>query len=168
MGFRGARAPGVRSVTIEIQLRPVIVSDVDAFFEYQRDPQSNLMAAYPARERKAHDAHWAKIMTTESTLVRTIVCEGAVAGHVVSWDGYDGREVGYWLGRGYWGRGIASRALGLFLMEEPRRPLVAHVARHNGASRRVLEKFGFVIIAAVGSQAKPEAEPVSMLTLRLD
>jgi ribosomal-protein-alanine N-acetyltransferase len=56
-------------------------------------------------------------------------------------------KFGYWLGRAYWGRGLATeagrlvvdhafRALGL-------RRLEARVAAPNGASARVLEKCGF-------------------------
>ena len=43
-------APGV--------LREVLVSDLDAFFEHQRDPEATRMAAFPARDREAFDAHW--------------------------------------------------------------------------------------------------------------
>jgi RimJ/RimL family protein N-acetyltransferase len=53
------------------------------------------------------------------------------------------REVGYWIGKEYWGRGIATRALEEFLKQIETRPLYAHVAKHNTASRRVLEKCGF-------------------------
>src|SRR2546427_11850637 len=56
------------------------------------------------------------------------------------------RLVGYWLGKEYWGRGIATRALSIFLDQVKMRPLYARVAKHNGASIRVLEKCGFKII----------------------
>ena len=52
------------------------------------------------------------------------------------------REVGYWIGKKYWGRGVATRALAAFLRLEARRPLYANVARHNVASIRVLENCG--------------------------
>jgi RimJ/RimL family protein N-acetyltransferase len=41
------------------------------------------------------------------------------------------REVGYWLGKGYWGKGIATQALKEFLKHIGTRPLYAHVAKHN-------------------------------------
>jgi RimJ/RimL family protein N-acetyltransferase len=53
--------------------------------------------------------------------------------------------VGYWLGREFWGKGIATRALEEFLQEIKTRPLYAHVAKHNIGSRRVLEKCGFAV-----------------------
>ena len=53
--------------------------------------------------------------------------------------------MGYWIGKEYWGKGVATQALAQFLEDVKTRPLYAHVAKHNIASRRVLEKCGFVI-----------------------
>jgi RimJ/RimL family protein N-acetyltransferase len=64
---------------------------------------------------------------------------------MVSWEQDGEQEVGYWLGQEYWGKGIASRALALFLDQVTTRPLYAHVAKHNTGSYRVLEKCGFKI-----------------------
>ena len=75
--------------------------------------------------------------------MRTVLADGDVAGNVVSFVQGGEREVGYWIGREFWGRGVASRALAAFLRIEKQRPLTAHVAKHNVASRRVLEKCGF-------------------------
>ncbi len=57
------------------------------------------------------------------------------------------RLLGYWLGREYWGRGIASAAVAQFLTYEKTRPLHARVAKHNLGSIRVLEKSGFIVSA---------------------
>jgi RimJ/RimL family protein N-acetyltransferase len=76
--------------------------------------------------------------------------------------------VGYWLGREFWGQGIATQALALFLKEERTRPLVAHVAQHNIGSRRVLEKCGFVVVSAAGMLPMPGADPIPEFTLRLE
>jgi RimJ/RimL family protein N-acetyltransferase len=66
-----------------------------------------------------------------------------VAGNVLTFlrDGH--REVGYWLGRAFWGRGLATAALGQFLAILDERPLVAHVAVANGPSATVLLRNGF-------------------------
>jgi RimJ/RimL family protein N-acetyltransferase len=53
--------------------------------------------------------------------------------------------VGYWIGKEYWGRGIATAALQEFLTHLKMRPLHAYVAKHNKASIRVLEKCGFKV-----------------------
>lgn len=57
-------------------------------------------------------------------------------------------EIGYWLGEPYWGRGIATRALGMMVEyafdELLFVRLQALVFAGNAASMRVLEKNGFV------------------------
>ena len=131
---------------MEISLREVNDEDVETFFVFQRDPVSNALAAVPARDHDAHVAHWTKIRGQDTTLLRTIVVDGEVAGQMLSWIDDGGRRlVGYWLGRSFWGRGIASTAFGHFLSEIPERPLFAHVAKHNVGSQRVLEKHGFEV-----------------------
>ena len=55
------------------------------------------------------------------------------------------REVGYWIGRDHWGRGVATAALVAFLGEETTRPLHAGVEPQNGGSLRVLAKCGFAV-----------------------
>lgn len=150
-----------------ITLREVETNDLDSLFEQQNDPIANKMAAFPAREREAFFAHWAKILAGNVGLKRTILADGDVAGYIVSFDMEDKREVGYWLGRKYWGRGIATEALGAFLYEETRRPLFAHVAKHNIGSRRVLEKCGFVVYAD-DTGAGIQGEDVAEWILKLD
>jgi RimJ/RimL family protein N-acetyltransferase len=130
-------------VTHAVHLRDVIESDLPIFYEQQLDPDATQMAAFPSRERETFMAHWAKIMADETVTLKTILFDAQVAGNIVSWQ-HDGEcEVGYWLGKTYWGRGIATRALAAFLGEVTTRPLYAHVVKHNLASRRVLEKCGF-------------------------
>ena len=104
-----------------------------------------VMAAFPSRDREAFMVHWIKIMGNESNILKTILFEGHVAGNIVSWEQSGEREVGYWIGKEYWGKGIATNALAEFLSYVKTRPLYAHVARHNVASLRVLQKCGFVI-----------------------
>jgi len=140
-------------------LRDVIESDLPVFFEQQLDPVANQMAAFPARDREAFMAHWAKILADESNILKTILYGDQVAGNIVSWEQPDEgseQEVGYWLGREYWGKGIATRALAAFLEHVTARPLYAYVAKHNLASIRVLEKCGFIITGE-------EAEEVILL-----
>lgn len=154
-------------MTHEVRLRAVEDGDLPVFFLHQRDPEATRLAAFPSRDRDAFLAHWAKIRATpEETITRTILCDGHVAGHLGSWVQAGQREVGYWLGREFWGRGIASAALRLLLAEVPVRPLHAHVAQHNAASIRVLQKCGFVITGREKIPTTPGAE-IEELTLTL-
>jgi RimJ/RimL family protein N-acetyltransferase len=129
----------------EVILRDVLEDDLPVFYEHQLDPEANRMAAFPARAREAFMAHWARILKDETIYKQTILFDGQVAGNQVSFVHAGKREVGYWIGKEYWGRGIATRALAVFLTQIEERPLYAHVAKHNLGSLRVLEKCGFTI-----------------------
>jgi RimJ/RimL family protein N-acetyltransferase len=134
---------GVDDEKPAVRLRSVEDHDLDVFFHHQADPQAVEMAAFPARDEDQFAAHWAKLRADDTLIVRTIVANGVVAGHVGSWP-QDGQQLlGYWVGRECWGRGVASQALALFVDEVPIRPLHAHVAVHNAGSIRVLDKCGF-------------------------
>ncbi|MEY9934422.1 RimJ/RimL family protein N-acetyltransferase [Catenulispora sp. GP43] len=126
-----------------IRLRPVGVADVPLFFEHQRDPLAARMAAAMPVSRRDHDALWRAILADPAILARAVVVDGEVAGSLTSWTQWEQRQLGYWLGRDHWGRGVATTALALFLCELTERPVHAYVAGHNVASRRVLEKCGF-------------------------
>jgi RimJ/RimL family protein N-acetyltransferase len=125
-------------------LRDVIESDLPIFFEHQRDPEATAMADFPARDREAFDAHWERVLGDETLISKTIVFEGQVVGNVGSWEQDGRRLVGYWLGREFWGKGLATKALAELIDELGRRPLYAYVAKTNVGSIRVLEKCGFV------------------------
>jgi RimJ/RimL family protein N-acetyltransferase len=130
-------------VTPRVALRQVLPEDVPSFYAYQDDPQARGLAAVPARDRPAFDAHWRRIIAGETGTARTILLDGELAGYVLCFGPSEAREVGCWIGRPYWGRGVATEALSLFLVDIHERPLHAHVAEHNAASIRVLEKCGF-------------------------
>jgi RimJ/RimL family protein N-acetyltransferase len=126
-------------------LRDVLPTDLPTFFTQQLDPEATRMAAFPARADWADFVrHWeTKVLGDPTCCHQVIVWNDQIAGNVVSWPQEEKRLVGYWLGREYWGRGIATGALREFLRHDLARPLHAHVAVHNVGSIRVLEKCGF-------------------------
>jgi RimJ/RimL family protein N-acetyltransferase len=106
------------------------------------------MAAFTAKhpaDRAAFDAHWRKVMDDPRIIIRTVLYRGEVAGYVLVHPWFGEPEIGYWLGKEFWGRGVATTALSAFLGIVMTRPLYARVAKDNIASRRVLEKCGFTI-----------------------
>jgi RimJ/RimL family protein N-acetyltransferase len=129
---------------MDVVLREVADSDLPIFFEDQRDPVGVAMADVPSKGEEAFYAHWEKNRARPDAIHRTIEADGEVAGNVVSWIGDEGRLVGYWVSRDYWGKGIATAALRAFLDEVLERPLWALVHAENAGSIRVLEKNGFV------------------------
>jgi RimJ/RimL family protein N-acetyltransferase len=129
-----------------ITLRPHEPADVDIFYEHQADPVASDMAKFPSRDLEAHRKHWeTRVFGDPQVIGRTVLVDGVVAGNLGSWRDSEGRRlVGYWIGREFWGRGVASEALRLFVNEITERPLYAYVAVTNLGSARVLEKAGFV------------------------
>lgn len=155
----------------DFALWPVQDSDLNIFFEQQNDPKAVQMAAFTAKDpadRAAFDNHWDKIRADPHVLPRAIVCDNEIAGNIVShrWSGE--LEISYWLGRAYWGRGIATRALNAFLREQSERPIFARVASDNLASLRVLEKCGFTLVDRDESFANARGAIIAETILRLD
>jgi RimJ/RimL family protein N-acetyltransferase len=149
----------------EIQLRNVEADDLPLFFEHQRDPIAVAMVAFDSRDRAAFDQHWAKLLADDSLLKKTVIVGGEVAGNIGSWTAEGKREVGYWIDRAFWGRGVATEALSAFLGLEPVRPLYAGVAKHNVASIRVLEKCGFKLSHSAGEASNDADASHVLLTL---
>src|SRR3954466_12275856 len=131
---------------MKVHLRNVEANDLPLFFEHQRDPIAVALVAFRSRDRAAFDQHWEKLLANDSCVKKTIVADGQVAGNIGSWSSDGKREIGYWLDRALWGRGIATEALAAFLRLEQPRPLHAGAARHNAASIRVLQKCGFALL----------------------
>jgi RimJ/RimL family protein N-acetyltransferase len=130
----------------EVRLRNIEPDDLPIFYDQQLDADATRMAAFPARDRAAFDAHWAtNILGNPTAVNRTILVDGEVAGNIGSWSQDGVRLVSYWIGKEHWGKGIATRALATFLHVVTERPLYAHVAVHNVGSIRVLEKCGFML-----------------------
>jgi RimJ/RimL family protein N-acetyltransferase len=128
----------------DVGLRGVEEADLEVFFEQQLDPEAARVANFPSRDRERFMTHWTtKVLGDPTVLVQTVTVDGEVAGSIVAWWDADRRFVGYWLGRPFWGRGVGTRALKLFLQRERVRPLYADPFSGNPASIRILEKCGF-------------------------
>ena len=159
-------------MTSDVMLRDVSERDLEIFFEQQRDPAANHMAAFTAKDpadRMAFTAKWAKILGDDSITKRTILFDGKIAGSVSAfvapWSG--NLEVTYWIGREFWGKGIATKALALLLSAVKTRPLYARAARDNFASLRVLEKCGFSIVGYERGFACARGEEIEEVVLEL-
>src|SRR5262245_34421786 len=98
-------------------LRDVTEADLPTLFEHQRDPDANHMVAFTARDpddRDAFMAHWAKILRDDLITKQIVEFEGQVAGSILCFEDFGKPSIGYWLGRAYWGKGIATEALAEF------------------------------------------------------
>jgi RimJ/RimL family protein N-acetyltransferase len=154
-----------------LTLREVRDEDLPLLFEQWADPVAAQMAAFTApdhMDRDAFERRWSRLRADETVLTRVIVADDEVAGTIGSWGEPGEREVTYWIGRSYWGKGIATAALTAFLAVERSRPLNARVASDNVASRRVLEKCGFHVVATERNVAEARSAEIEELVLRLD
>ncbi len=157
-------------MTSGVLLREVREADLPAFFEQQLDPAANHMAAFTAKDpadRDAFMAHWTKILSDDSITIKTILFEGHVAGHIAKFERFGKPEVTYWIGKEYWGKGLATQALSEFLDGLKTRPLYARAAKDNIASLRVLEKCGFAISGYDKAFANARGEEVAEAICKL-
>jgi RimJ/RimL family protein N-acetyltransferase len=155
---------------LRINLREVTESDLPIFYEQQLDEGANYMAAFTAKDptdRAAFEAHWTRIMGDDAITLRTVLYLDSIAGYMANFERFGKQEVSYWLGKDYWGKGIATQALSHFLSNLKKRPLYARAAKDNIASVRVLEKTRFAIsgheIAYANARGAEIEEVIMML-----
>jgi RimJ/RimL family protein N-acetyltransferase len=136
------------------RLRPYRADDLDALVELADDAAVTrwMTAGFPYPYTRADGESWLAVATVENpTKNFAIEVDGEYAGAVgilPRHGEHDGSAIfGYWLGRRFWGRGIASDAARTLarhaLRERGLRRLEASVFVPNVASARVLEKAGF-------------------------
>ncbi len=148
------------------------MSDLPIFFDQQLDAEANWMAAFTRKDPADRDAfmtHCTKILEDKATTNQTILFNGSVAGSVSSYvDEDEHLEVTYWIGKLYWGKGIATRALSAFLEHNKLRPVYARAAKDNTGSLRALEKCGFTRIGEGRGFSQVRGAEVEEFLLRLD
>lgn len=156
----------------ELLLRDVLSDDLPIFFEQQLNQEAITMAAFTAKDptnQEAFMAHWHKILANDTCIIKTIIFNEQVVGSVSSYEDEGKPEVTYWLGKEYWGKGIATWALKEFLAHHNQtRPIYARVAKDNPGSRRVLEKCGFKIISESKGFANARGQEIEELLLVLE
>jgi RimJ/RimL family protein N-acetyltransferase len=152
-------------------LRDVLESDFETFFEHQQDKGANYMAAFTSPDPSNKEAffnHWTQICANNTLIKQTLIVDGKVAGSFVCFEMFEQRQVGYWIGREFWGKGIATKALHEFLGQIEERPLYGRCVKDNIGSIRVLEKCGFKLIGEERAYANARGEEVDELVLKLE
>jgi RimJ/RimL family protein N-acetyltransferase len=153
-----------------IILRNVIEDDLPIFFKHQQNREANYMAAFTSIDPSDWDSfttHWNKILTDKDIMKQTIIIENNVVGHISRFEQLGEPEVSYWIGKEYWGKGIATKALREFLKHITIRPLYARAAKDNAGSLKVLEKCGFVITGEDSGYSNARGEDVEEFILTL-
>jgi RimJ/RimL family protein N-acetyltransferase len=156
---------------MNVSLRPLEDSDLDAIFEQITDPDSIRMAAFTAEnwtDRHAFLDRMSRLRADASVWNRVIDVDGAVVGTIGSFRLDDQREVTYWVARTMWGKGVASAALQILLAEIAERPIYGRAASDNIGSLRVLEKAGFRRVGVDRGFAPGRGEEIEETIMRLD
>jgi RimJ/RimL family protein N-acetyltransferase len=156
---------------MRVTLRDVRDEDLPLLFEQWADPVAAHMAAFTGpdhMDRAAFERRWERLRTDEAVLAKVVVADGEVVGTIGSWGDAGERELTYWIGRSFWGRGIATAAVEALLALDRSRPFHARVAAHNGASRRVLEKCGFRVVGTDRGFAGARSAEIEEYVLQLD
>jgi RimJ/RimL family protein N-acetyltransferase len=154
----------------DVLLREVLSDDLPILFEFERDPEACWMAAFTVDDPDDHAAflaHWDRVLADDTITKRTIVCDGQVAGHIFCYLRSGTPEVGYWLGKLFWGQGVATRALALLLRQVTRRPVYARVVKDNVRSLGVLRTCGFEVYGEDRGYANARRAEVEEYILRL-
>ena len=151
-------------------LRDLAESDLPILFEYQKDPEASHMAAFLSRDPSDRDAfmtHWKRILADPTVTTKAILWNGQVTGSIGSflWDGKP--QVTYWLGKAFWGIGIATLALTEFLRIFNTRPFTPAWPRTMPASIRVLEKCGFATRGSAKAFAKARGTEIEEVFFEL-
>ena len=154
-----------------LTLREVVENDLPRFFEFECDPEAIHMAAFTSDDPTNHDAflaHWTRILAAPSVRARSIVQGDEVLGSVMSYEEEGEPEVTFWIGREFWGQGVATQALTLFLESvDERRPMRARAAKDNAGSIRVLEKCGFKVTGEARGFANARGAEIDELEFAL-
>jgi RimJ/RimL family protein N-acetyltransferase len=118
----------------------------------------------------AHEFLQKKIIEQSATIFCIEIDEAAVGGIGIH-PGQDVHRhtatVGYWLGEGFWGRGIMTEAVAALtdfcFQNFPLRRISAEVFANNPASARVLEKIGFTLEGRLKNNVLKDGELLDSL-----
>ncbi|MBN2637808.1 MAG: GNAT family N-acetyltransferase [Bacteroidales bacterium] len=124
-------------------------SDLEYFFRFQLDQEAIHLAAFTSENPADKDAYMSKhnkLLKDPTINHQTIFVGEEIAGSISKFEMEGHAEIAYWIDKKFWGKGIATSALTMFLSLEHTRPIFGRVAFDNIGSQRVLEKNGFMSI----------------------
>lgn len=130
-----------------LELRKSIEEDLPLFFDHQADEDAIKMAAFTSKDpfdKQAYLTKWQKLLKNPEINSQTILVDEIIVGCVAKYIMEEQAELTYAIDKNYWGKGICSKAVALFLQIEKTRPINATVAYDNLGSQKVLEKNGFL------------------------
>ena len=177
----------VELTTERLRLRPLHTADAPAIAEQVNDwdvVRYTTSIPYPYDRRMAEEfiagqqkrwAAWSGKTVPEEEVAfviernsdrRLIGCIGLQPAEVGT-----GLEFGYWLGKRYWGEGYATEAVGRLVrfafLDLDLPEIWGAAVPTNDASHRVMEKNGFVIVAAGERPSDVRGNPLPVIVRKL-
>jgi RimJ/RimL family protein N-acetyltransferase len=155
---------------IDVELRKTATNDLETLFKFQLDKEANYLAAFTSEnpgDKRAYIDKWTKLLLDEKINVKTILLNSEIVGSVAKYEMNGNAEITYWIGKKYWGKGIASNALKKFLKTEKARPIYGRVAFDNIGSIKVLENCGFSKIGTESGFANARKEEIEEFIFEL-
>ena len=137
-------------------LRPWEESDADSLFEYARDPDVGPAAGWPPHRSAAESLDVIRnVLSDPETYALCLKDNGKAIGaaglklngHTDMTDRDDECELGYWIGKPFWGRGLIPEAAGELIRRAfedlGMQKIWCGYYEGNTKSKRVQEKCGF-------------------------
>lgn len=154
---------------MQLVMRDTLDEDLPALYRQQADPEAVHMAAFvPPRDLGIFEMFWRRNRENPDNILKTVLLDGEIVATALSFIMEGERNIGYWVDRAYWGKGIATEATRMLVAEIETRPLFARAVIDNVGSLRVLEKCGFVKIGEEIAHADGRNEDVTEIIMRLD
>jgi RimJ/RimL family protein N-acetyltransferase len=161
--------------TERLILREPELSDAPRIARYAADPGvARMTCSFPLQQTTVGAEGWILIRQAVAKLGQgasfaiELPGEGLV-GLIGAHRRGDKAEIGYWLGRPWWGRGYATEAVrGIVPFARDLGAVIADHFADNPASGRALEKAGFVYTGEVAprfSLARGESAPTRLMRL---
>ncbi len=168
--------------TERLILRPWKESDAEELFRYASDPEVGPIAGWPPHKSMAESLYvinnvlcgrecYAVCLNSDDLAIGAI--ELMLNGHTDMTDKDDECELGYWLGRQFWGQGLIPEAAGALIRRGFEKLGMNRIwcgwYDGNLKSKRVQEKLGFVYHHTCNDVAVPlmneiRVEHISCLT----
>lgn len=152
-----------------IQIREFQIADVKSIVKYANNYKISkyMRDSFPYPYTETNALNWIEFTKANtSTLSYAIANEVEVIGGISAVPQTDvhrfSTEVGFWLGEHFWNQGIISKSLKMFcnylFTHHEFIRLFANVFEGNDASKRVLEKTGFVLEGTLRKSVTKENE----------
>ena len=154
-----------------MKLIQTTVADLETLFQFQTNAEGIRMAAFTAKDpndKVAYIEKWTKIVNNPDIRMQTIWLNEKIVGSVVHFDMMNETNVSYWIDQPFWGQGIATKALQLFMTDSPKTTFFGRVAFDNYGSQKVLERCGFQRISTETGFANGRNTEIEEFIYRFD